>query len=122
MEKIRIDKYLWAVRIFKTRNIANTKCTKGHVFVNGLPIKASKTIKKDDIIEIKMWNILRRFLVLSLIEKKVSAEIAKNAIQETTDEREFEKLKQIKANNVINPNKPDKRKRRILNEFLNDLK
>lgn len=122
MENLRIDKYLWAVRIFKTRSLATDECNKGRVYVNGFPVKSSKTIKNNDVIQIKMWNIFRSFLVLSIIDKRVSAELAKTAIKETTDESEFEKLKQIKANIVIPQNKPDKRERRILNEFLNNIK
>lgn len=122
MENLRIDKYLWAVRIFKVRSLATDECNKGRVFVNGVPVKPSKTIKNNDIIQIKMWNILRSFLVLSIIDKRVSPELAKNAIKETTDESEFEKLKQNKANNVIFHSKPDKRERRILNEFLDNIK
>ncbi|MDR2835902.1 MAG: RNA-binding S4 domain-containing protein [Bacteroidales bacterium] len=120
MGNIRIDKYLWAVRIYKTRNFSTEECKKGHIFVNGNEIKPSKVVNINDIIEIKFQNIIRKFTVLDVIENRVSATLAKNAILETTSAEELEKLKLIKINNLMFPERPTKKNRRLIENFLNN--
>lgn len=119
MDNIRIDKYLWAVRIYKTRNFSSEECKNGHVFVNGAVVKPSKILKIGDKIEIKFQNIIRNFLVLEIISQRVSATIAKTAIIETTSEEELEKLKQNKINSVMFPERPTKKNRRLIEKFFN---
>lgn len=117
MENIRIDKYLWSIRIYKTRNLAAEECKKGHVFINGEAVKQSKIVKIGDNIEIKFQNIMRSFSILMIIDKRVSAVLAKDAILETTDPIEFEKLKQIRQNTVKLSERPTKKNRRLLEKF-----
>lgn len=117
MENIRVDKYLWSVRIYKTRNLAAEECKKGHVFINGELAKQSKIVKIGDSIEIKFQNIIRSFSVLEIIDKRVSAVLAKAAILETTAPIEFEKLKQIRQNTVQLSERPTKKNRRLLEKF-----
>lgn len=119
-ENIRIDKYLWAVRIFKTRNIAAEECKKGHVIISGVAVKPSRIVKNDERIDIKFSPIMRSFIVLNPIEKRVSAILAKEAIKEITTEEEFAKLKNLKNTFVtrdIGAGRPTKKDRRLIDKF-----
>ena len=95
-ENVRIDKYLWAVRVYKTRNLAADECKKAHILINNTPVKPSRIIKSGDVINIKFPPIVRTFVVTAPLEKRVSATLAKNYVTETTPESEFEKLKNAK--------------------------
>jgi ribosome-associated heat shock protein Hsp15 len=122
-EQIRIDKYLWAVRIFKTRSLATEKCRKGHVLINGIPIKPSRMIKIDDKIDIKAPPIIRSFIVKGLIEKRVSATIAQQNVSEVTDSQELIKLSLAKKNTDQRDKgtgRPTKKDRREIDKFNND--
>ena len=117
---IRIDKYLWAVRIFKTRNIASEECRKGRVIVNDIAVKQSKIIREGEIIYIKCPPVLRSFKVLKVIERRVSANLAKEAIEEITPAEEFAKLKFAKNTFVIRDagsGRPTKKDRRLIDKF-----
>lgn len=93
---IRIDKWLWAVRIFKTRNMAANACKKSKVLLNGRNVKPSHTVKIGDVIEVRGSIINRTFNVNGLLEKRVSAKIAVDYVEETTPPEEFKKLRVIK--------------------------
>jgi ribosome-associated heat shock protein Hsp15 len=93
---VRIDKWLWAVRVFKTRTMAANACKKSNVFINGNSVKPSYIIKMDEVIEVKSSLLTRTFKVIGLLEKRVSASLAVNYVKETTPAEEFKKLKAIK--------------------------
>ncbi len=120
IEQVRIDKYLWAVRIFKTRTLASDACKKTRVFVNGAEAKPSRMVRVGDKINIKFPPIIRSFCVTGLLEKRVSASIAVNNIKEITLPQEFEKLNLAK-NNFVQREKgsgrPTKKDRRQINKF-----
>jgi ribosome-associated heat shock protein Hsp15 len=93
---LRIDKWLWAVRIFKTRSMATNACKSGKVIINDSGVKPSHLVKIGEVIQIKGGHfgpITRTFHVKGLLEKRVSAAIAKEFVEETTPPEEFEKLK-----------------------------
>jgi len=122
-QNIRIDKYLWAVRVFKTRNICTEECKKGHVVIDGIPVKPSRNVKEGDVINIKFSPILRTFKVLGLLEKRVSAVLAKDFVHEITPEEEFEKLKLIRNTFVHHDRgsgRPTKKDRRSIEKFKDD--
>lgn len=77
--KVRIDKWLWAVRVFKTRTLATTACGSGRVKIDGSSIKASRTIKIGEKVTIKKGPITIIYEVVELIEKRVSATLAAEA-------------------------------------------
>lgn len=124
-EQVRIDKYLWAVRIFKTRTLASDKCKKSHIFVNDTEAKASRMVKLNDKIDIKFPPIIRSFIVTGLIEKRVSAPIAQANIQEITAPEELAKLGMAK-NNFTQREKglgrPTKKERRLIDKFKDNEK
>ncbi len=125
LQNLRIDKYLWAVRVFKTRSIATDECKKGHVIINDIQVKPSRTIKPGDIIYVKAPPIIRTFQVVDLLERRVSAIIAKDFVVETTPESEFIKLKLAKNTFVVHEKgsgRPTKKSRRLIEKFKDDEK
>jgi ribosome-associated heat shock protein Hsp15 len=91
-QDLRIDKYLWAVRIYKTRTLATEACSKGQVTINDMPVKPSHHVRTDETIIVKKLPIVRSYLVLKLLHNRLSAEKVKEYIIETTPEEEFQKL------------------------------
>jgi len=89
----RIDRWLWAVRIFKTRKKANDACRSGKVKISGDLIKPSRLVKVGEAIDVEFPPIKRNFIVKNLAVKRVSAKIASNLVEEVTPEQELEKLK-----------------------------
>ncbi len=121
-EKLRIDKFLWAVRIFKTRSQAAEACRKGHIYVNDVPVKPSKEIKVSDIIKVKHKVIYRQYRILELTDKRLGAKLVGNYIEEITPEEDLLKLKMYyEALRISKPTfkgRPTKKARRDIERFL----
>lgn len=94
-EGVRIDKWLWAVRIFKSRNLATDFCKRGRVLISGEPVKASRLVRIGDTIEIRRPPMVLTYRVAGLIEKRVSATIAAENVTNLTPPEELEKSKLI---------------------------
>lgn len=124
MDKVRIDKFLWSVRLFKTRSQAAEACSKGHVLINGHPAKPSKDVKTGDIISVKNKVIFRQYKILQLLDKRVGAKLVENYIQEVTPEDELMKLKlyqeyqRTAVPRRTDKGRPTKKQRRQLDRFL----
>ena len=118
----RIDKYLWAVRLFKTRSLASEACKKGKVLVAGQPVKSSRIININDIISIKDPPISHEYKVLNVTENRMGAKLVPDYLQEITPEEQLEMLKLTKLANKFNrqqgTGRPTKKDRRELDEFL----
>ena len=93
MDSVRLDKWLWAVRIFKTRAQSTDACKRGRVLVNGLPAKASRDLKIDDHVTVRKPPVLYSFLVKGILEKRVSAKLASQYLEDLTSVEEIDKLK-----------------------------
>src|SRR5574344_52148 len=92
MEEIRIDKYLWAVRIFKTRSDSAEACKSGRVTVNGQNAKSSKEIKKGDRIEIRKGAVHYEYIVAEPLDKRVGAQLVEKYLTNITPQSELDKL------------------------------
>ncbi|WP_321478411.1 RNA-binding S4 domain-containing protein [uncultured Bacteroides sp.] len=121
MPEARIDKWMWAVRIFKTRTIASEACKKGRVTINGSQIKPSRTIKPGDIIQVKKPPITYSFKVLQAIEKRIGAKLVPEVMENVTTPDQYELLEMSKISGFIDrargSGRPTKRDRRTLEEF-----
>ena len=123
--KVRIDKWLWAIRIFKTRSLSNEACQSGKVKINDSRIKPSKTVQIGEIISIQKGYIKYKYQVTGIIEKRVSAIIAKNNYIDITPEKE--KIKQNtklfihQYNRTKGTGRPTKKERREYNKLLKNL-
>lgn len=91
-EHIRIDKFLWAVRIFKTRSIAADACTKGRIIIKDTPVKPSRLVSKGEIIIVKKPPVSYTYRVVEPIENRVSAKLVENYLADLTPEEEKLKL------------------------------
>jgi len=124
-EKVRIDKFLWAVRIFKTRTEAAAACSKGQVLINELEAKPSKKVEVGNIISVKNIVVYRKYEVIQILEKRVGAKLVENYITEVTSEDDLFKLKmyyEMKKDNFKRnkPGRPTKKDRRDLDKFMGD--
>ena len=90
---IRIDKFLWAVRLCKTRKTASNACLKRKIKINNIIIKPSKLVGYKDIIEYNKNNIFYKYEIIDLISNRISAKLVPQYINDITPEIELEKLK-----------------------------
>lgn len=84
MNEVRIDKWMWATRIFKTRTIAAEACKKGRIMIGGVTIKPSRMIKVGDVIQVRKPPITFSFKVIGLIENRVGAKLVPNYLENVT--------------------------------------
>jgi len=121
MGEARLDKWLWAVRIFKTRSIAAEACKKGRVSLNGNLVKAAHMVKENDVVQVRKPPITYSFKVLQAIEKRVGAKLVAQMMENVTTPDQLEILEMSKISGFINRAKgtgrPTKKERRELDEF-----
>jgi ribosome-associated heat shock protein Hsp15 len=119
--RVRMDQWLAAVRIFKTRSQATEACKKGKILVNDIDAKPSHVVKIGEIVGVKSGPIIRTFLVKGLLHKRVSAKIAMEMMEETTPDDEIEKLRLFRSNYFAFREKgmgrPTKRERRKIDRL-----
>ncbi len=121
----RIDKWLWAARIFKTRTIAAAACKKGQVSLGGVQLKASRTIKAGDVISVRKPPITYSFRVLQPIERRVGAKLIPEVLENVTTPDQYELLEMSKISGFVGRAKgtgrPTKKDRRSLEDFQNEV-
>lgn len=121
-EGIRIDKWLWAVRLYKTRSLASEECKKGKVMINGMNVKPSREIKEGETIQVRRPPITRSYKVIALAENRMAAKMVPEFMVETTPESELEILEIQKNMSVYNrergTGRPTKKERRDLDDFF----
>ena len=93
MEEVRIDKYIWAIRVFKTRTEATDACKGGKIRVNGADIKPSKAVKPGDVIVARKGAVAYTYKVLELIDKRQGAKLVPRYAENQTPEEELAKLR-----------------------------
>ena len=118
----RIDKWLWAARIFKTRSIAADACKNGRVTISGTNVKPSHTIKVGEIINVKKPPITYSFEVLQTIEKRVGAKLIPEVYKNVTDAKQYELLEMSQISGFVDrargTGRPTKKDRRQLDAFV----
>ena len=117
----RIDKWLWATRIFKTRSIATAACKKGRVCVDGVAVKPSRTIKVGDTISVRKPPITYTYSVIGLVQNRVGAKLVPNYLKNITSPDQYELLEMVKINGFIDRQKglgrPTKKDGREIQKF-----
>ena len=118
----RIDKWLWAARIFKTRSIASDACKNGRVTIGGVDMKPSRTIKVGDVINVKKPPITYSFKVLKTIEQRVGAKLLPEIYENVTDPKQYELLEMSRISGFVDrargTGRPTKKERRALDAFV----
>ncbi|MCT4561875.1 MAG: RNA-binding S4 domain-containing protein [Crocinitomicaceae bacterium] len=119
---MRIDKYLWCVRLAKTRSIATELVAKGKVKLNNAQIKPAKEVKHSDVIQIVKHTSTFSYEVIGIIDRRVGAPLVKEFLRDITPQEEIDKFKEYQANQrrfvAYDDGKPSKKDRRSLDEFL----
>lgn len=121
----RIDKWLWAVRIFKTRSIAADACKNGRVTMNGLTVKPSKIIRDGDVVSVRKPPVTYSFRVLQAIENRVGAKLVPEMLENITPRDQYELLEMSRISGFVNrargTGRPTKKDRRELDDFTADV-
>ena len=121
--KLRWDKYIWSVRLAKTRSIATELLAKGKIKINGENIKPAKEVKLGDVINVHKNSAVFSFKVLNFLDKRVGAALVSEFIKDITPIEEIEKYKSYQAAQRVyreTDGKPTKKDRRDLDDFLED--
>lgn len=117
----RIDKWMWATRIFKTRTISTDACKKGRVMVGDVAVKPSRTIKVGDVVKVRKPPVTYSFKVLALTENRLGAKLVPGYLENITPQSELDLLEIVKVSGFIDRRKglgrPTKREGRELSKF-----
>ena len=121
-ETARIDKWLWAARIFKTRSIASDACKNGRVTIGGVNMKPSRSVKVGDVVSVKKPPITYSFKVLKTIEQRVGAKLLPEIYENVTDPKQYELLEMSRISGFVDrargTGRPTKKERRALDAFV----
>ncbi|WP_421918203.1 RNA-binding S4 domain-containing protein [Marinifilum sp.] len=120
-EKVRIDKWMWAVRIFKTRSMAADACKKGKVSINGVTIKPSREVKVNEKIDIRVPPIIRSYQVKAISGKRMSAKLAVDFVEDITAQDQLDLLNATKTHGFEKrqrgTGRPTKLERRLIDKL-----
>lgn len=119
--EVRIDKWMWATRIFKTRTIAVEACKKNRITVNDTPAKPSRMIKVGDIIQVRKPPVTYSFKVLDLTSNRVGAKVVADFLENITPPEQYKLLELQKIGGFVDrargTGRPTKKDRRNLDNF-----
>lgn len=117
----RLDKWLWAARIYKTRTLAADACKNGRISINGVPAKPSRTVKAGDEVGVRKSPITYVFRVRQAIEKRVGAKLLPDILENITPPEQYELLEMSRISGFVDrargTGRPTKKDRRALDEF-----
>jgi ribosome-associated heat shock protein Hsp15 len=120
-EEVRIDKWLWAVRLYKTRSQAAEACRAGKVKLGGVPVKSSHDVKVGEVYEITIEQLHKVVEVIALLGNRVGAKLVPDFMNDLTPAEEYERIQMIRQYNFERRDRgtgrPTKRERRDLDEF-----
>ena len=125
MNEVRIDKWLWAMRVFKTRTVATEACKKGRVYVGNAIAKPSRTIKVRDVVNVRKPPVTYSFRVLALAQNRLGAKLVPEYMENITPKSELDLLEVVKISGFIDRRKglgrPTKREGRELAQFTESM-
>lgn len=122
MDSARIDKWLWAARIFKTRSIAADACKNGRVTKNGMTMKPSHMVKVGEVVSVKKPPVTYSFRILKAIEQRVGAKLLPEIYENVTDPKQYELLEMSRISGFVDrargTGRPTKKDRRAIDAFV----
>ena len=125
MEEVRIDKWLWAVRIFKTRTVASEACKKGRVLIGETGVKPSRNVRVGEVIKVKKPPVTYSFKVLALAEKRMGARLVPEYMENVTPQEQYELLELNRISGFVDrqrgTGRPTKKERRDLDQFADNI-
>lgn len=115
----RLDKWLWAVRLYKTRSMATDACKRGKIKINNADAKASRIVKVGDVLEVKWQFIYKTIKVLQLTENRLGAKLVPEYMEDLTAPEEYQKLRDLKQPPLFfNTERPTKKNRREWDKLI----
>ncbi len=118
----RLDKWLWAARVFKTRTIAADACKNGRVMIDGVKMKPSRMIKEGDVLQVRKAPVTYSFKVLKAIQNRVGAKLVPEVLENVTTPDQYELLEMNRISGFIGrargTGRPTKKERRELDDFV----
>lgn len=124
VNEARLDKWLWAARIYKTRTLAADACKNGRVTINGAQAKPSRVVKVGDEVGVKKSPITYTFRVKQAIEKRVGAKLLPDVLENITSAQQYELLEMSRISGFVGrargTGRPTKKERRALDEFAEE--
>ena len=122
MNEARIDKWLWAARIFKTRSIAADACKNGRVSVGGTTVKPSRMVKEGDVVSVRKPPVTYSFKILKTIEQRVGAKLLPEIYENVTTPDQYELLEMTRISGFVDrargTGRPTKKDRRQMDAFV----
>ncbi len=122
--EVRIDKWLWAVRVFKTRTVASEACKKGRVMIGDAVAKPARTVKVGDVVKVRKPPVTYSFKVLALTENRLGARLVPEYMENVTPKSELDLLDVVRISGFIDRRKglgrPTKREGRELSRFTSE--
>jgi len=121
MDSVRLDKFLWSVRIYKTRAIAVEECDKHRVLVNGMEAKPARSVRAGDKLTVKKLPVVHTYDIIQLVDKRQPASLVKNYIADTTPPEEIEKAEMARMTAYVKRDRgagrPTKKERRTIEKM-----
>ncbi|MBF1379568.1 MAG: RNA-binding S4 domain-containing protein [Porphyromonas sp.] len=125
MGEVRIDKWLWAVRVFKTRSLATDACKMNRVSINGQLTKPSRLVKEGDVISVRKPPIEYSFKVLRVLNNRVGAKLVPEYMENVTPKEQYDILELQRLSRFVDRAKglgrPTKKDRRDMESFIEDM-
>ncbi|HUV01356.1 MAG TPA: S4 domain-containing protein [Bacteroidales bacterium] len=122
---VRIDKFLWSVRVFKTRSSASEACRKGRVIINNVQVKPSCAVQKKEIVIVKKLPVVYTYRIIDLTEHRISAKLVENYIEDITPAEEKIKLENRHTDGIVfrekGSGRPTKKERRTIDRLKDDF-
>ena len=122
IERVRIDKWLWAVRLYKSRSVATEACAAGHVKIGGQNVKPAREIHPGEIIGAMTGRLQRTVKVLALLDRRVGAKLVRDYLEDLTPAEEYARVREEAVRQpVVYPRglgRPTKKQRRLLQQFF----
>jgi ribosome-associated heat shock protein Hsp15 len=122
--EIRLDKWLWTMRLFKTRSLAADYCKKGKVLLHNMPVKASHLVKPGDVVQIKRSPVIFSFQIKAISKNRLNAKLVPEYMANVTPQDQLNLLEIEKINGFVDRSRglgrPTKKERRALDAFRND--
>ncbi|MBR5686824.1 MAG: RNA-binding S4 domain-containing protein [Prevotella sp.] len=125
MTEARIDKWLWAARIFKTRTIAADACKNGRVTIGGMNVKPSRMLKEGEVVDVRKPPVTYSFRVIKCIEQRVGTKLLPEIYENVTDPKQYEILEMSRISGFVDrargTGRPTKKDRRSMEAFTDPV-
>ncbi|MBP3726814.1 MAG: RNA-binding S4 domain-containing protein [Bacteroidaceae bacterium] len=124
-EEARIDKWLWAARIYKTRSLAADACKNGRVTIEGMNVKPSRQVKAGEVVSVKKPPVTYSYRILKCIEQRVGAKLVPEVYENVTDPKQYELLEMSRISGFVarqrGTGRPTKKERRAMESFVEPI-